>query len=89
MFPTFTAAVSDTHTENTNTILGVLYTFAGLGGVIGPWLMGWASDLFGLRTGFSTILLFTVIMLISLIILAKGEINEKDTKLGTSFNSSN
>jgi len=89
MFPTFTAAVSDTHTENTNTVLGVLYTFAGLGGVIGPWLMGWTSDLFGLQTGFSMILVFAIIMFVSLIILAKGESNEKNTKLGASFDSSN
>jgi len=89
MFPTFTAAVSDTHTENANTILGVLFTFAGLGGVVGPWLMGWVSDLFGLQIGFSTILLFTAVMLISLIVLAKGEPNEKDIKLGTSFDRPN
>jgi MFS transporter, FHS family, glucose/mannose:H+ symporter len=79
MFPTFTAAVSDTHTENANTILGVLYTFAGLGGVIGPWLIGWTSDLLGLRIGFSMIALFTAAMLISLIVLVKGETNGKNT----------
>jgi FHS family glucose/mannose:H+ symporter-like MFS transporter len=89
MFPTFTAAVSDIRTENRNTILGVLYTFAGLGGVIGPWLIGWVSDLRGLRTGFSMNVLFIVIMLVSLIILVKGESNEKNTQLGTSFDRSN
>jgi len=73
MFPTFTAAVSDIQTENANTILGVLYTFAGVGGVIGPWLIGWTSDLFGLQTGFSVIVLFTAGMLVSLIVLIKGE----------------
>ncbi|MHB8778009.1 MAG: MFS transporter [Anaerolineales bacterium] len=69
MFPTLTAAVSDAHTENANTILGVLFTFAGLGGVIGPWLIGWGSDLFGLQMGFSIIVAFMMILLISVTIL--------------------
>jgi fucose permease len=79
MFPTFTAAVSDTHTENGNTILGVLYTFAGLGGVLGPWLIGWTSDLLGLRIGFSMIAIFMAAVLVSLIILVKGEPNGQNT----------
>ena len=78
MFPTLTAAVSDTHTENANTILGILFTFAGLGGVIGPWLIGWTSDLLGLQMGSSVIILFMAAMLVSLIVLVKGESNGKD-----------
>jgi fucose permease len=79
IFPTFTAAVSDTHTENANTVLGVLFTFAGLGGVIGPWLIGWTSDLLGLQIGLSVNILFLAILLISLMILVRGEPNGKDT----------
>ena len=71
IFPTITAAVSDTHTKNANTILGVLFTFAGLGGVIGPWVIAWGSDLFGLQVGFSIIILFISILLISIIILTQ------------------
>ena len=71
IFPTITAAVSDTHTENTNTVLGVLFTFAGLGGLIGPWFIAWGSDLFGLQAGFSIIIVFIVILLISVITLLK------------------
>jgi FHS family glucose/mannose:H+ symporter-like MFS transporter len=72
IFPTITAAVSDTHTENANTILGVLFTFAGLGGVIGPWFIAWGSDLFGMQMGFSIIIVFMMILLISAAILIKG-----------------
>jgi len=79
MFPTITAAVSDAHTENANTILGLLFTFAGLGGVLGPWLIGWISDLLGLKMGFSIIVLFMAAMLVSLIVLVKGEPNNKNT----------
>jgi fucose permease len=79
IFPTFTAAVSDTHTENANTILGVLFTFAGLGGVIGPWFIAWGSDLFGLQTGFSINIAFMMILLISVTILIKRISNGQKT----------
>ena len=79
IFPTFTAAVSVDHPKNTNTILGILFTFAGLGGMLGPWLIGWASDLLGLQLGFSVGILFTTIMLFSTYILEKGIRNGKNT----------
>ncbi len=79
IFPTITAAVSDTHTENANTILGVLFTFAGLGGVIGPWFIGWGSDLFGLQTGFSIIVVFMMILLIAVLTLIKRISNGQNT----------
>jgi FHS family glucose/mannose:H+ symporter-like MFS transporter len=58
IFPTITAAVSSVHNENMNTILGLLFTFAGFGGIIGPWLVGIASDLGGIKIGFSLNLVF-------------------------------
>jgi FHS family glucose/mannose:H+ symporter-like MFS transporter len=79
IFPTFTAAVSDTHTENGNTILGVLFTFAGLGGVIGPWLIAWGSDLLGLQLGFALNIVFMIILLISMVILMKRISNGQKT----------
>jgi fucose permease len=72
IFPTLTAAVTDTSKENTNTILGLLFTFAGLGGLIGPWLVGWGSDLFGLKSGFAINLIFAVLLLVSILVLLKG-----------------
>jgi len=75
IFPTITAAVSDRHTENGNTILGVLFTFAGVGGMIGPWAIGLGSDLFGLQTGFSFNIPFLLILLISVFILLKRSTN--------------
>jgi fucose permease len=79
IFPTITAAVSDSYTENANTILGVLFTFAGLGGLIGPWLIAWGSDLFGLVFGFSIIILFIFILLVSVITLIKRISNGQKT----------
>jgi FHS family glucose/mannose:H+ symporter-like MFS transporter len=89
IFPTITAAVSDTPTVNANTILGVLFTFAGLGGIIGPWFIGWGSDLFGLQAGFSLTIVYMMILIISVAVLMKRISNGQKTQLGTSRNSAN
>jgi fucose permease len=78
IFPTFTATVSEQQKENTNTILGVLFTFAGIGGLIGPWAIAWASDLLGLNFGFGVGILFTALLVISTLVLWKGTQNEKN-----------
>ncbi len=79
IFPTITAAVSDRHIENGNTILGVLFTFAGLGGLIGPWLIGLGSDRFGLPGGFSFNIAFVLILLVSVAMLLKRSSNGQTT----------
>jgi len=73
IFPTVTAAVSDQHTENQGAILGLLFTFAGVGGMVGPWVVGAASDLFGLQLGFGTSLLFGGLMSAALLVLLVRE----------------
>jgi fucose permease len=75
IFPTITAAVSDDTTENANTILGTLFTFAGIGGLLGPWLIGWVSTAFSLQAGFSVNLVVTFLFFISMIFLMKGKQN--------------
>ncbi|MBL8061682.1 MAG: MFS transporter [Anaerolineales bacterium] len=79
IFPTLTAAASDAEHENTNTILGVLFTFSGLGGVVGPWLVAWSSDLFGLQAGFTTTLLLTGLTFLFILILYKRSRHEQNT----------
>lgn len=69
IFPTITAAASDLHQENTSSILGLLFTFAGVGGMFGPWLVGLASDAVGINLGFGMNLLFSGLMAISIFIL--------------------
>ncbi|MCZ2120935.1 MAG: MFS transporter [Anaerolineales bacterium] len=69
IFPTITAAVSDDFHENINTILGTLFTFAGVGSLIGPWLIGWVSTAFGLEIGFGLNILFTAILALSTFLL--------------------
>ena len=89
IFPTITAAVSDTHSVNANTILGLLFTFAGLGGIIGPLFIGWGSDLLGLQKGFSIIIVYMMILIVSVVILIKRISNGQKTQLGTSLDSAN
>jgi len=77
IFPTITAAASDLRTENINTVLGVLFTFAGLGGMIGPWLIAWGSDIFGLQAGFAINIVLSGLLLVSIFLLMKGARDHK------------
>lgn len=72
IFPTFTATVSENLKENTNTILGALFTFAGIGGLLGPWAIAWASDLLGLKLGFAFGAIFIALLVASVSMLLKG-----------------
>lgn len=60
IFPTITAAVSHLHPQNTGTILGLLFTAAGLGGTLGPAAIGVVSDVLGVSWGFGLNALFCV-----------------------------
>lgn len=69
VFPAITATASDGLSENTNTVLGLLFTFAGLGGMLGPWLVGFASDILGIERGFWLNLGFALLTAIAAIVL--------------------
>lgn len=69
IFPTITASASDAHPENINSILGLLFTFAGLGGILGPWLVGLASDFGGISFGLGLNLAFGFLTAASALVL--------------------
>ena len=69
MFPTVTAAVSELHEENIGTILGLLFAFAGGGGILGPWLIGLLSDRVGIYLGFGMVFIFCIAMCVTLLLL--------------------
>ncbi len=71
MFPTATASVSALPIANMSAILGVLFTFGGLGGALGPWLIGLAADVVGLELAFALNIVFCVIMLVALLALQR------------------
>ena len=69
IFPTITAVASERHNENRGAVLGVLFFFAGLGGTIGPWAVGSVAELAGIKWGMSINVLFSVIMVFTLILI--------------------
>ena len=73
MFPTATAAVSALPIANMSAVLGMLFTFGGLGGALGPWLIGVAADLVGLELAFGLTIVFGLVMLAALLVLRRAE----------------
>ena len=69
IFPTATAAVSDLQRENVGTALGLFFAFGGVGGMLGPWLIGVFSDWLGITAGFSLVLVYGVMTLGTLVML--------------------
>lgn len=71
ILPTIIAQVSNTYHASTGTILGLLFAFGAVGGMLGPWLIGKCSDWWGIRLGFSTLVMYCFIMVVSLLVLMK------------------
>jgi fucose permease len=65
VFPTVTAIATSKHKANVGSMLGILFTFGGLGGAIGPWLIGVVSQWGGLTTGMWVPLGFCMIALVT------------------------
>jgi fucose permease len=71
IFPTITAAVSSAQSKNLSTTLGLLFTFAGFGGILGPWLVGVAGDVGGIQFGFSLNLAFCLLTAAAVFVLLR------------------
>jgi fucose permease len=65
VFPTVTAMATSNHKENVGSMLGILFTFGGLGGAIGPWLIGVVSQWGGLTIGMWVPLGFCLMALVT------------------------
>ena len=69
IFPTATAVAAKIFPNHKARALSSLFFFAGIGGLIGPWLIGYVSNWFGITVGFPMLLIYitgTVVMLITL-----------------------
>jgi MFS transporter, FHS family, glucose/mannose:H+ symporter len=73
IFPTLTAAVTDRVAGSVGTVMGLLFAFCGLGGALGPWLVGVVSDLAGIQAGFAVNLGSTVLMVAIALVLVRGQ----------------
>ena len=69
IFPTLTAAATDRVTENVGTLMGLLFAFCGVGGAIGPWLIGVVSSMAGIRAGFAVNLITCAVMVVGVLML--------------------
>jgi fucose permease len=79
IFPTLTAEVTVRHEANMGLILGLLFAFAGLGGMFGPWLIGVAADaLHSIQWGFGVTVIYCVLLAgATLVIIKRFPIGQK------------
>ena len=71
IFPTATAIVSQLQAGTNDSLLGLFFAFAGVGGMIGPWSVGKLSDLFGIRLGLAFVLVYCAVIVLSLMLLKR------------------
>lgn len=71
VFPTVTAIATSKHKANVGSMLGILFTFGGLGGAIGPWSIGIVSQWGGLTTGMWVPLGFCIVALATSMIIKR------------------
>ena len=73
IFPTIAAAVAAAHPTNVGSIFGLLFTFGGVGGALGPWVIGLVSQAYGLSWGLATTLAFCGIAIAALAVLSRPQ----------------
>lgn len=70
IFPTATAAVSSA-SGGSNKVLGFWFASAGLGGMLGSWSVGFASDFVGLTTGFGILICSGALVILTVLYLMR------------------
>ncbi|GAB5403897.1 MAG: MFS transporter [Aureliella sp.] len=66
IFPTVTAQVANMFETGRGTVMGILFTFGGIGGALGPWAIGQVAARFTLQTGMAITIAFGVASLLAL-----------------------
>ncbi len=69
IFPTLTALAAGLFPENRPRVFSFLFFFAGLGGLAGPWIVGYTANWFGIAWGFPIQIIFMIGTLILLFVL--------------------
>jgi fucose permease len=78
MFPTIMVIIMKEFTSNTSSIMGFIITFAGTVNMVCNWLIGKSNDYFGVKLGFFTLLLYTLLILVFLVLLNKSLVYNKN-----------
>lgn len=71
IFPTTIALFTELTTENIETKMGILFSFVGIGGMLGPWSIGFFSEYYKIGYSFTILLLIYSLVILSLIIYIK------------------
>ena len=69
IFPTVTALAAGLFPDKKTKVFSFLFFFAGLGGLAGPWVVGYSANWFGIAIGFPMQIVFMVGTLLILFIL--------------------
>lgn len=69
VFPTVAAHVTGLQKENNGLLLGLLFTFGGIGGALGPWTVGVVGQKYGLELGLCSMVVFCFIAFSTVAIL--------------------
>ena len=69
IFPTVTALAAKIFPDNKHKVFSFLFFFAGLGGLVGPWVVGYSANWLGIAIGFPMIIFFIIGTLVILIVL--------------------
>ena len=57
IFPTISSMAAENYPQRTGTVLGFLFAGAGFGATLSSWIIGRASDVWGITVGFSVVLI--------------------------------
>ncbi|QDV23151.1 MFS transporter [Aureliella helgolandensis] len=71
VFPTVTASVSKLYQQNIGSLLGLLFTAAGIGGALGSWSVGVIGNSQGLQAGMAVTLAYCLLGLLALYVLSR------------------
>ena len=69
IFPTVTAIATRIFPYSKHKVFSFLFFFAGLGGLVGPWVVGYSANWFGIAVGFPMIIFFIIGTLVILFVL--------------------
>ena len=83
VFPTVTAVVTSLHQKNIGKVLGILFTFGGIGGALGPWMIGVVSDWIGLQMGMCMTIVYGIVAIAALLIVVWRTREERKLRLAT------
>jgi fucose permease len=65
------------------TLVGLLFAFCGLGGALGPWLVGVVSSLAGIQAGFAVNLITCAAMTVGAGLLVKSSLPPRAAPTGS------